>query len=225
MNRSRREVGVRAGGGWRAARHRLRFTPGPTGPEMTAGLDLADQVQRRSQGLGAFLPLGRADLARIVGHELCSGQLAQRLGDVAGDGVVVDFQRLDHAFRIDDEGATQGQAFFFNMHAERAGQLVGRVADQRELRLAHGRRGFVPHLVREMRVGGDDIDLGASLLEGGIVVGGVFHFGRAVEGECGRHEDQHRPLALQAGLGDFDEVAIVVRIRLERLDLGVDERH
>lgn len=137
----------------------------------------------------------------------------------------MDFQGLDHAFRIDDEGAAQGQAFFFDVHAEGAGQLVGRVADQRELRLAHGRGGFVPHLVREVRVGGDDVHLGASLLEGSIVVGSVFHFGRAVEGECGRHEDQHGPLALQAGLGDFDEVAIVVRIGLERLNLGVDERH
>ena len=61
-------------------------------------------------------------------------------------------------------------------------------------------RGLVPHLVREVRVGGDDVDLGAELLELGVVVGRVFDFGRAVEGEGRRHEDQHRPLALE-GLG------------------------
>ena len=43
----------------------------------------------------------------------------------------------------------------------------------------------MPHLVREMRVGGDDIDLGAQLLELGVVLGGVLDFGRAVEGEVG----------------------------------------
>jgi hypothetical protein len=82
-------------------------------------------------------------------------------GHVAGDGVVVHFHGLDHAFRVDDEGAAQGQAFFVDVHAEGAGQLVGRVADQRELGLAHRRGGLVPHLVREVGVGGDDVDLGA----------------------------------------------------------------
>src|SRR5690606_12005936 len=114
----------------------LRSTPPPVGRGGEApapgrggyGLDLADQVQRRSDGLGAFLPLGRADLARVGGDELGSLQLAQGLGDVAGDGVVVDLEGLDHAFRVDDEGAAQGQAFFLDVHAEGAGQLVGRVA-------------------------------------------------------------------------------------------------
>jgi hypothetical protein len=68
---------------------------------------------------------------------------------------------LDHAFGVDDEGAAQREAFRIDVHAEGARQHVGRVADQRELRLADGRRGLVPHLVREVRVGGDDVDLGA----------------------------------------------------------------
>src|SRR5690606_2085226 len=138
---------------WRAAARRLRgmrwlrSTPPPWAGEGCPGagagagtaLDLADQVQRRSDGLGAFLPLGRADLARVGGDELGSLQLAQGLGNVAGDGVVMDLHGLDHAFRVDDEGAAQGQALFLDVHAEGAGQLVGRVADQRELGLAHSR--------------------------------------------------------------------------------------
>jgi hypothetical protein len=52
------------------------------------------------------------------------------------------------------------------------------------------------------------------------LLGGVFDLGRAVEGEGGRHEDQDRPLALQAGVGDLDELAVVEGIGLERLDLG-----
>jgi hypothetical protein len=65
----------------------------------------------------------------------------------------------------------------------------------------------VPHLVREVRVGGDDVDLGAGFLELGVVLGGVFDFGRAIEGEGGRHEDQDRPLALEGLVGDLDEFA------------------
>lgn len=35
--------------------------------------------------------------------------------------------------------------------------------------------------------------------------------------------DQDRPLALQAFVGDLDELAVVEGLRLERLDLGVDD--
>src|SRR3546814_2697576 len=43
------------------------------------GLDLADQVQRRLQGLLAFLPLGRADLARVRGDVLRSDEHTSEL--------------------------------------------------------------------------------------------------------------------------------------------------
>ena len=161
----------------------------------------------------------------VAGDELRGLQLAQGLADVAGDGVVVDLEGLDHAFRVDDEGAAQGQAFFRNVHAKGVGQGVGRVAHQRELGLAHGRGGFVPDFVREVGVGGDDVHFGASSLEFGVVVGGVFDFSRAVEGEGGRHEDQHGPLALQAFFGDLNELAVVESLGLERLNLGIDQRH
>jgi hypothetical protein len=57
------------------------------------------------------------------------------------------------------------------MHAEGAGQGAGGVADHRELDLADGLGGVVPGLVGEVGVGGDDVDLGAGLLELGVVVG------------------------------------------------------
>src|SRR5690606_27977091 len=85
-------------------------------------LDLADQVEAGSNSRGAFVPLGRADLARVLGHVLGSLDLAQSFLDITSDGVVMDFQRLDHAFRIDDEGAAQCQALFIDVHAESAGQ-------------------------------------------------------------------------------------------------------
>ena len=78
---------------------------------------------------------------------------------------------FDHAFRVDDEGAAQRQAFFVDVHAEGARQLVRGVAHQRELRLANGRAGLVPHPVREVGVGGDDVDLGLGLLARGPASG------------------------------------------------------
>mmetsp|Transcript_37506 Transcript_37506/g.87313 ORF Transcript_37506/g.87313 Transcript_37506/m.87313 type:complete len:200 (+) Transcript_37506:3728-4327(+) len=190
-----------------------------------ATLDLADEVQARGDGLGAFLPLGRADLAGVGGGVLRGLELAQGFRHVTGDLVGVDLGGLDDAVRVDDEGAAQRQAFFGDVHAEGVGQRVRRVAHQRELGLADGRRGLVPDLVREVGVGRDDVDLGAQLLELGVVVGGVLDFGRAVEGEGGRHEDQDRPLALQGLVGQVDELAVVEGLGLEGLDLGVDQGH
>src|SRR3546814_8458654 len=74
------------------------------------GLDLADQVQRRLQGLLAFLPLGRADLARVRGDVLRGLDLAQQLQRVAADALGGDLDGLDDALRVDDEGAAVGQA-------------------------------------------------------------------------------------------------------------------
>ena len=213
---------VRAGGPGRARRSR-------SGCGRLKRID-SDQIlpTRSSDGVRVFAPsfhLAGQTWPGCFGDVLGSLQLAQRFLHVAGDAVVVDFGGLDDAFRVDHEGAAQRHAFFVDVHAEHVGQRVGRVADQRELGLADRRRGLVPDLVREMRVGGDDVDLGVELLEFGVVVGRVLDFGRAVEGEGGRHEDQHRPLALQGLLGDFDELAVVERLDLERLDCGVDQRH
>ena len=188
-------------------------------------LDLADEVERRRDGLCAFLPLGRADLTRVLRDVLRGLQLAQRFLDVTRDRVVVDLGGLDHAVRVDDERAAQRQAFLVDVHAEHARQRVGRIADQRELRLLHRRAGLVPHLVREVRVGGDDVDLGAERLEHVVVVRRVLDLGRAVERERRRHEHQDGPLALERLVGDLDELAVVERLGLEGLDLRIDDCH
>ena len=86
-------------------------------------------------------------------------------------------------------------------------------------------RSFVPDFVREVGVGGHDIDLGTGFLEGGVVVRRVFDLGGAVEGESGGHENQHVPLAFEALFGDFDELSILESLCFERLDLGIDQGH
>jgi hypothetical protein len=195
------------------------------GHQRHANLDLADQVDGRGQHGCAFVPLGRAYLSGVGSGVLGSFQLTHSFLNVAGDLVGVDFGRLDHQFGIDDEGTAQCQAFFRDVHAESIGQGVGRVANQGELGLADGRGGFVPHLVGEMRVGRHDVDLGTRFLELAVVISRVFDFGRAVEGEGCRHENQDGPLALQRLVAHGNEFAIVEGFGLEGLDLGIDQRH
>jgi len=158
-------------------------------------------------------------------HVLGCVQLAQGFLDVAGNRVVVHFHGLDDAVRVDHEGAAQCQAFFGDVHTKGVGQGVGRVAHQRELGLAHGGRGLVPDLVREMGVGGHHIDFRADFLELGVVFGRVFDFGGAVEGEGSRHEDHDRPLALHAFVADFNEFAVVESLGFEFGNLRVDQGH
>jgi hypothetical protein len=74
-------------------------------------------------------------------------------------------------------------------------------------------------------VGGHDVNLGTGLLKGWVVVSSVFNFCGAIEGESGRHEDQNRPLAFEAGVGNFNELAVVESLCFERLNLRVDESH
>jgi hypothetical protein len=74
-------------------------------------------------------------------------------------------------------------------------------------------------------VGGDDVHLSADFLESSIVVSCVFDFCGAVEGESGRHEDEHVPLALEGSFGDLDEFAVVKGLVFERLDFGIDQGH
>mgnify|MGYP003344144200 CR=1 FL=1 len=91
--------------------------------------------------------------------------------------------------------------------------------------LADRGRAVVPRLVAEVGVGRHAVDLDAQLLELGVVVGEVAEFGRADEGEVGRVEEHHRPLALEVLVGHGDEFAVVIGVGFERFDGGVDEGH
>ncbi len=128
--------------------------------------------------------------------------------------------------RVDDEGAAVGQAGVFAHHAEVAGDGAGRVADHRRTGSCRWRPRCraTPCGVKWVSVE-TAVDLDAQLLELGVVVGQVLELGRAHEGEVGRVEEHDRPLALalQVGVGDVDELALLEGGGRERLDLGVDE--
>src|SRR3546814_3184833 len=83
----------------------------------------------------------------------------------------------------------------------------------------------MPRLVAEMRVGRDAVYLDAHLLERRIDAGQILEFGRADEGEVGRIEEEDRPFAAHVGVGDGHELALLVRLRAERLQGIADLRH
>ena len=62
--------------------------------------------------------------------------LAQQLLGIAADAIVMYFQHLDLAGRIDDEGAAQRQALLLDHDLKISRQGSGRVANQRVLNLA-----------------------------------------------------------------------------------------
>ncbi len=99
--------------------------PRATGTDSVGESDLADELQRRSEGLVALFPLGRADLARVVADVLSSLDLADELGGVAADALGGDLGELDDAVRVDQEGAAVGEALVLAEDLEVAADLEG----------------------------------------------------------------------------------------------------
>src|SRR4051794_30088165 len=95
--------------------------------QRTYCLDLADEIQRRRQGLLTRRPLGWANLTWVSSDVLSSLHLAQQFLGVAADTEIIDLSDLDHAFRIHNERATQRETFFFDQHAEVAADRMGRI--------------------------------------------------------------------------------------------------
>src|SRR5882757_122168 len=84
----------------------------------TSNLDLADQIQRWRQSLGARGPLGWAHFARMRSNVLRGLYLAQQFLGVTADAEVMNFGNLDHAFRIHHEGTAQRKAGVFDQYVE-----------------------------------------------------------------------------------------------------------
>src|SRR5689334_5133652 len=186
-------------------------------------LDLADQVQGRSQSGFTFFPLGWAHFARVSGDVLSGLDFAQQLGSVTTNTAIVEFNDFDLAFRVDHESATVSQASFFDQHVEVAGDDMSRVADHGVPDFADGWRSVVPGSVGKVGIGGNAVDLDAQFLELGVVVSQVFQFGRANKGEVSWVEENDRPLAFQVSVRHVYEVAVFVGGSFERFNLAVDD--
>src|SRR5690606_8749322 len=207
------------------ARWHGTFDPVPPERISVDESDLADELQRRSEGLVALFPLGRADLARVVADVLSGLDLADELGGVAADALSGDLGELDDAVRVDQEGAAVGETLVLTEDLEVGADLQGRVTDHGVLDLADGLRRSVPRLVREVRVGRDGEDLDAELLQLLVVVREVAELRRADEREVCGVEEEDRPLALDVLVGHGHEGAVLESLGLEGLDLLVDQRH
>ena len=83
----------------------------------------------------------------------------------------------------------------------------------------------MPGHVREVAVGGNRVDFATELFEGVVVVSEVFEFGRADEGEVGRVEEHHGPLAFEFLVGDLNEVVVEVGLCLKRQHGRTKKRH
>jgi hypothetical protein len=158
-------------------------------------------------------------------HVLSGLYLAEQLTCVTADAVVVNLAKLDDAFRIDDEGAAQREAFFLDQHAEVARDDLCRVPEHRVLDFLDRLRSVMPCLVREMGVGGHAVHFHAKLLELRIHISDVTQLGWAYECEVRRIEEEYGPLALDVCIGYRNELPVVVRSRLERLDCSIDQTH
>ena len=138
------------------------------GPRSGAGaeLDLADEVERRARGSFAFLPLGRADFARVGGDVLRGLDLAQQFLGVAADAAgVISMIWIPPSGSMTKVPRSARPAS--SISTSKLREIArGRVADHRVL----GSCLIVAEvscqaLWREMGVGGDGVDLDAELLE------------------------------------------------------------
>src|SRR5690606_41396092 len=109
---------------------------------------------------------------------LRSLHLADQVLGGAADATVMDFHDLDLAFRVDDEGAAHGEAFFFDHHAEVAGDGAGGLTNHRELDLLDGLGRVVASPVGGVRIRGVGIHVVAHLLHLVVVDGQGAQTGR-----------------------------------------------
>ena len=77
----------------------------------------------------------------------------------------------------------------------------------------------------EVRIRRNREHLDAQLFQLGVMIGEVAKLGRADEREVGGIEEEDRPFSRDVGVGDVDEFALLVGLRFERFDLGIDESH
>jgi len=113
------------------------------------------------------VPVGRAHLSVLL-DELEGLDEAQDLVDGSPNGQVIDGVLAQDAIGIDDEGASQGDAFLVQQHIVVGGDLLGQVGEEWVVQLAHSAILAVhiaPGQMAEMGVYGHAQNLGIDVLE------------------------------------------------------------
>ena len=150
---------------------------------------------------------------------------AQQVRCITADTFSGNFDSLDNALRVNNEGRAVCQAFIFTHVVEVTGQGASRVADHRVFDFRDSFRAAVPRFVGEVGIGRNRVNVYAQLLQFFVVVCHVAQFGRANEGEVSRIEEEHAPAAFDIFLGYFDELTVFERLVFERFNFSVNQRH
>ena len=186
-------------------------------------LELTYEVDAGFERRLAFFPLGGTYFTVVSGYEERSFNLAQEFFGVAADAVVLDLGYLDLTLGVNEERATIGHAFFFDVDTETAAQYARGVGQHRVVDLLDAVGSVVPCLVSEVRIGAYRVNFHTELLEFGIVFGQVYEFRGAHEGEVSGIEEEDGPLAGDVGVAYFFERSVMECLNLEFRSLCVDD--
>ncbi len=170
--------------------------------------------------VASLLPLGRADLAVLVGV-LEGLDESEDFLDVAADGKIVEAHVSEVALGVNDEGGAESDALvaaMLNQAVVGLGDILGDVGQQGEIKVnetALLKRSLAPLHVRELGVDGaadEDgvvgVELAGELIES-------QNFSGADKGEVQRVEEENDVLA-SVGVGvNGDELALEVSVALE----------
>lgn len=141
---------------------------------------------RRLQGILAGLPVGRADLVRVVAGVVQGFKLAHQFFAVAPDAVQHHFLRDQFEIRVDDEGAAIGVAHFTVVNAEIARDAAGIVRGQQEAHVGQKLFVLVPGQMGEFGIGGYRDEFRVERFELLLLICQIREFGRSDEGEVAR---------------------------------------
>src|SRR5690554_6129607 len=208
------------------------FHPGATKKEQSVllllgvpGLESAHQFDAGFEGFCTRAPLGRANLVAVFGHVLGSLHLAQELGGITADAVVVDFIGNDSTLGVDDETAAQGHAFILDVNSEIPAQFACGIGQHGVLDPLNSIRRIMPGFVHKVAVRGNGIDLRTRLLELLVQVCQIAELRGADKGEVSGVEHEDRPLTQYVCLAYILELSVVKCLDFKVIDLSADQRH
>lgn len=167
---------------------------------------LLDALGGGLDGVHAGVPVGRADLAVLVG-ELEGVNEAEGLVDAAANRQIVDGDLAKDAVGVDEEEAAQSNALLLNQDAVVLANGVVLVRQQRDVDLAQAAvllRCVGPCEQRVLGVGRSEDNAGTAGLKVGCAVAEGKDLGRAHEGPGHGHEAEDEPLLVGGVLSEAD---------------------
>ncbi len=158
-------------------------------------------------------------------HILSRFNFADQVRCVTANAFSGDFDSLDDALWVNNEGTAIRQTFVFAHDFEVTGQCASWVADHRVFDFCDGFGRTVPGFVGKVRVGRNRVDVYAQFLQFFVMVCHVTQLSWANEGEVSRVEEEYTPFTFNVFLGYVDEFAVFERCVFEWFDFGINDGH